>query len=72
MAVPVCWVLRPNDTPRQHNPFELDDDELAAVLADLPAPPSDDPELLAALEEAEVPSLWLLYPRRAQDDRCGC
>ena len=60
VAAPLCWVLRPNDAPRQHNPFELDDDELAAVLAELPAPLPDDPRLLAALEEAEVPSLWLL------------
>ncbi len=60
VAVPLCWVLRPNDAPQQHNPFELDDDELAAVLAGLPAPPPDDTRLLAALEEAEVPSLWLL------------
>jgi len=60
VAAPLCWVLRPSDAPRLHNPFELDDDELAAVLADLPAPSPADPRLLAALEEAEVPSLWLL------------
>ncbi len=57
VAVRLCWVTRQNDSPRQHNPIELDDDELAAGL---PVPPPDDPNLLASLEEAEVPSLWLL------------
>ncbi len=59
-AILTVWTARLSEGSREQNPFEIDDEELASVLAELPEPSRLSLEELAALEEAEVPSLWFL------------
>lgn len=60
VLIPVSRYIRRNDSPRQHCPYEIDDEELAGLLAELPEPSPVPPEMLASAEEAEVSSLCFL------------
>jgi len=59
-ALPVAWSARLSEGTREPNPFEIDDEELASALAELPESSPLSLEQLDALEGAEAPSLWFL------------
>ena len=60
VPIPVSRHVGRNDAPRRHAPYEIDDEELAEMLAELPEPSPVPPETLASAEEAEVSSLCFL------------
>ncbi len=60
VPIPVSRHVRRNDAPRRHGPYEIDDEELAEMLAELPEPSPVPPEMLAAAEEAEASPLCFL------------
>lgn len=59
-AAPVRWVVAAREAPCTSSPFEIDDEELECGLAELPEVLPLSPDEMAALEQAQVPSLWLL------------
>lgn len=60
VQVPISRCVRRNEVPRQHGPYEIDDEELARLLAELPEPSPVPSEMLASAEEAEISSLCFL------------